>query len=506
MVVLSQYKFYSENIPIFVTVRQKKEEFVKTYDVAIPNISPTTEIVLNKIRDSLVDEVNLEMADITDPKKKDSIREKFKELVNIKISKFFPTVSPSAASFFKTYLLQKSLGLGKIEILLDDKQLEEIAINNADDPVWVYHNKLGWLKTNIKLKNEDQIRHYANLIGRQVGRAITVLNPLMDAHLETGDRVNATLSPISKRGNTITLRKFSSKPWTITDFLMQKTINLPVAALVWMICQYEMSMLVSGGTASGKTSALNAMTAFYPPNQRVISIEDTLELRLPKFIHWLPMVTRLPNVEGKGEIGMLDLMINSLRMRPDRLVVGEIRRKREAQVLFEAIHTGHSVYATVHADNAHEVITRLVSPPIEVPKTMLPAIGAVLVMYRNRRTGTRKVLQFAEITDDSQANVLFEYDARSDNIKAVSQSKTLIRKLSMHTGLTTQELSKDLRDKEEILQWLVKNKVNTVDGVGRIVAAYYSNKNALLNLIRQKKVIQKKPQTAKATPKTKVGG
>ena len=151
MVVIKQYKFYSENIPIFVTIKQKKEEFVKSYDVAIPNISPTTEIVLNKIRDSLVDEVELEMDDITNPKKKDSIREKFKELVNIKISKFFPTVSPSAASFFKTYLLQKSLGLGKIEILLDDKHLEEIAINNADEPVWVYHTKLGWLKTNIKL-------------------------------------------------------------------------------------------------------------------------------------------------------------------------------------------------------------------------------------------------------------------------------------------------------------------------------------------------------------------
>ena len=501
MVAISNYKYYSDNIPIFVTISQKREEFVKTYDIAIPNISPTTEIVLNKIRDSLIEEVNLGMADITDPKKKNVIKEKFKDMVEIKIAKFFPTVSAAASSFFKTYLIQKSLGLGKIEILLDDKQLEEIAINNAEEPVWVYHHTHGWLKTNIIMQSEEQIRHYANLIGRGVGRAITVLNPLMDAHLDTGDRVNATINPVSKRGNTITLRKFASKPWTITDFLLQKTISLPVAALVWMICQYEMSLLVSGGTASGKTSALNAISAFFPPNQRVISIEDTLELRLPKFLHWIPMITRLPNVEGKGEVSMLDLMINSLRMRPDRLVVGEIRRKEEAQVLFEAIHTGHSVYATVHADNSREVITRLVSPPIEVPKTMLPSIGAMLIMYRNRRTGIRRVLQFSEVTDESEPNVLFEYDTRTDQIQAISQSQALIKKLTLHTGMTIEELSKDLREKEEILQWLLINRINTVDGVGRIVAAYYSNKDALLKLVRRRKgggATQKTKQKAPA--------
>lgn len=499
MGAIENYKFYSDNIPIFVTISMKKNEFVKSYELSIPNISPTTELVLNKIRDSLVEDVNLGMTDLTDPKKKDVIRERFEELVEVKIAKFFPTVSANAASFFKTYLLQKSLGLGKIEILLDDNKLEEVAINNAEEPVWVYHHKYGWLKTNIVLKDEDQIKHYSNLIGRQVGRSITVLNPLMDAHLETGDRVNSTLTPISKRGNTITLRKFASKPWTITDFIAQNTISLAVASLIWMVCQYEMSMLVSGGTASGKTSALNAISGFFPPNQRVISIEDTLELRLPKFLHWLPMVTRMPNTEGKGEVAMLDLMINSLRMRPDRIVVGEIRRKREAEVLFEAIHTGHSVYATVHADNTREVITRMTSPPINVPETMLPAISAILIMHRNRRTGVRRVLQFSEVSDDAKANILFELDSRTDKLTAVSKSSALINRLKMHTGMSVDELSLDLKEKEEILKWMVKNKVNTVDGVGKVVAAYYSNKKSLLDFIRAKeaKTVEKNSEDKK---------
>ncbi|MAF36779.1 type II secretion protein [archaeon] len=501
MVAIESYKFYSENIPIYVRIRTKPDEFVRVYELSIPNLSPNTELILNKIKDLLVDEVNLDMADLTDPKKKDRIREKFESQVKIKISQFFPTVSPSAASFFKTYLIQKSLGMGKVEILLDDSNLEEIAINNAAEPIWVYHHKHGWLKTNIQLKDEAQIRHYSNLIGRQVGRAITVLKPLMDAHLETGDRVNATISPISKRGNTITLRKFASKPWTIVDFLSEGTISLPLAALVWMACQYEMSLLVSGGTASGKTSALNAISGFFPPNQRIISIEDTLELRLPKFLHWVPMVVRFPNTEGKGEVSMLDLMINSLRMRPDRIVVGEIRREREAQVLFESIHTGHAVYATVHADNTAELITRLTSPPINVPVLMLPAIAGILVMYRNRRTGIRRMLEFAEVDERGGAHVLFKLDTRTNKINAVAQSNTLIKRLALHTGMSLPELSNDLAEKEIVLHWLVKNRVNTVDAVGRVIAAYYANKKALLNKIKSPQEHPQKTQQKPSVPR-----
>jgi flagellar protein FlaI len=183
---------------------------------------------------------------------------------------------------------------------MDDTNLEEIAINNAEEPVWVYHLKYGWLKTTIRLQNEEQIRHYASMIGRRIGRQITILEPLMDAHLAAGDRVNATLGPISVRGNTITLRKFAAKPWTITDFIQSETISTGAAALIWLGVQFELSALISGGTATGKTSMLNVVANFFPPNQRVISIEDTREIQLPKFLHWVPMITRLPNPERRN--------------------------------------------------------------------------------------------------------------------------------------------------------------------------------------------------------------
>ena len=185
---------------------------------------------------------------------------------------------------------------------------------------------------------------------------------------------------------------------------------------------------------------------------------------------------------------MLELLVNSLRMRPDRIIVGEIRRKREAEVLFEAIHTGHSVYATVHANDTHETITRLTNPPIEIPKTMLPAISMIVVQYRNRRTGVRKTFQIAEILPDSEPNVLIQLDIRKGILKKVANSKSLISTIELFTGFTRSELNRSLKEKEAVLKWLVKNNINTVDSVGRVMAEYYTNKDNLMGYVRKNKV------------------
>lgn len=487
--LLATYNFISDNIPITISVYKKKGEFVPIYDVSIASISKNTEIILEKIREELTTQVTLGMVDILITKETGIIEQKFTDAITNLVNKHFPDADENTANFLKSYLIQKSLGLGSIEILMDDINLEEIAINSAEEPVWVYHVKFGWLKTNIKLESEDQIRHYATMIGRKVGRQLTILEPLMDAHLKGGDRVNATLEPISVHGNTITLRKFAAKPWTITDFIKDNTISPEAAALIWLGVQYELSALIAGGTATGKTSMLNVVANFFPPNQRIISIEDTREIQLPKFLHWIPMVTRLPNPEGKGEVSMLDLLVNSLRQRPDRLIVGEIRRKREAEVLFEAIHTGHSVYATVHANDAYETITRLTNPPIEIPKNMLPAISMIIVQYRNRRTGVRKTFQIAEILPNAEPNVLIQLDIRKGILKKVANSKALIGTIELFTGFTRSELNKSLSEKEAVLKWLVKNNINTVDTVGRAMAEYYTNKDNLMNYVKRNKLL-----------------
>ncbi len=487
--IITTYDFVSDNIPITINIFKAKGEFVPIYEVLIQSITKTTELILEKIRAELTTQVSLGMVDILSTKDTGVIEQRFIDTITNLINKHFPDADENTTNFLKSYLIQRALGLGSIEILMDDITLEEIAINDAEEPVWVYHKKYGWLKTNIMMQSEDQIRHYSTMIGRRVGRQITILEPLMDAHLKGGDRVNATLEPISVKGNTITLRKFAAKPWTITDFINDGTISTEAAALIWLGVQYELSTLIAGGTATGKTSMLNVVANFFPPNQRIISIEDTREIQLPKFLHWVPMITRLPNPEGKGEVSMLDLLVNSLRMRPDRIIVGEIRRKREAEVLFEAIHTGHSVYATVHANDAHETITRLTNAPIEIPKTLLPAISMIVVQYRNRRTGVRKTFQIAEILPDAEPNVLIQLDIRKGILKKVANSKALLSTIEMFTGFSRSELGKSLKEKEAVLKYIAKNNVNTVDTVGRIMAEYYTNPDNLMAHVKKNRLL-----------------
>ncbi|MBS3067207.1 Flp pilus assembly complex ATPase component TadA [Candidatus Micrarchaeota archaeon] len=491
--LLANYSFESEGIPIHVKII-KVGEFVPRYEITMPSVDAWTRKMLeSKLRGELVSEVKLDISEILDPKKFEEVKMKFMEGARRIIDRNFKEQLPDerARNILSVYLLQNTLGLGKLESLLADEQLEEIVINNSREPIWVYHKKNGWCKSNINLESEEQIYDYASTIARKIGRQINILNPTLDAHLPTGDRVNATLFPISHFGNTLTIRKFSKNPWTITTLIKSSTISVDVAALVWLCIQNELSLIVSGGTGSGKTSFLNAMAAFIPANQRVISIEDTRELTLPKFLHWVPMVVREANPEGKGEITMLDLMVNALRQRPDRILVGEIRRQREAEILFEAMHTGHSVYATLHADNTEQTISRLTNPPINIPPQMLDALSGVIVTFRHRRFNIRRILEFSEIQKKAEFNVLYRWTIKeggegfTDKIKQVSKMSRIAEQLSLYAGMDDHEIADNIAEKVSVLKWMVKQDYETVDQVGKIISHYYVDPDEVLEVVKK---------------------
>ncbi len=473
--IIDGYALNVNDIVIDVSIVQKHDEAVPWYTISITNISDTTKIILEKIRDEFVAEDTKAVGE----EDASDVQEQFKSKILKLLVKYFPTADSRTMDMLINYILQQNIGLGNLDILLKDINLEEIVVNNAKEPVWVYHRKHGWLKTNIFLPNEARIRHYSTIIGRDVGKEITLLNPLMDAHLKTGDRVNATLLPISSKGNTITIRKFAVRPWTITDFLKEGTITYEGAALLWIAVQNEMSLIVAGGTASGKTSMLNAVANYFPPNQRIISIEDTRELTLPKLLHWVPLETRLPNPEGKGSIEMLDLIVNSLRMRPDRIIVGEIRRKREAEVLFEAMHTGHSVYGTLHANNARETVNRLTGPPIDLPKQILSGLSLILVQNLNRRIGKRRTLQIAEITPEGNARVLMQLNPIKDILEFVNEPLTLVETLNLYTGMSKEDMFEDMQSKIAILKWMVRNNLVNINKIGLLMSRYYQNASVI---------------------------
>jgi len=477
--IIDVYQLNVNDIVIGVTITAKEGEPVPVYSISITNISDVTKIILEKIRDEFVAE---ETKSLTEEESVYNVQEHFRNKILKLLVKYFPNADKKTMDMLLNYILQQNIGFGNLDILLKDINLEEIVINNSKEPVWVYHRRHGWLKTNILMPSETKIRHYSTIIGRDIGKEITLLNPLMDAHLKTGDRVNATLSPISSKGNTITIRKFAVKPWTITDLIKERTISYEGAALLWMAVQNELSVIVSGGTASGKTSMLNAIANFFPPNQRIISIEDTRELMLPTILHWVPMETRLPNPEGKGAIEMLDLIVNSLRMRPDRIIVGEIRRRKEAEVLFEAMHTGHSVYGTLHANNARETINRLTNPPIDLPKSILSALSLIVVQNINRRISRRRTLQIAEVLPNGDARVLMQLNAVKDIMEAVNEPLAIIETLNLYTGLSKQEIYADVQSKIAVLKWMLSRNINDVNKIGLIMSKYYGSKQSRPNI------------------------
>ncbi|MBI2523191.1 CpaF family protein [Candidatus Woesearchaeota archaeon] len=470
--LIESYQLRVNDVVVGVTIFSDDKEPVPIYNISITNISETTKIILEKIRQEFISQQTQYIETEGQPEIA-VIQSDFKRSILVLLQKYFPTANKKTIDMLINYILQQNIGLGHIEILLKDRNLEEIVINNANEPIWVYHRKHGWLKTNIIMPNEARIRYYSTVIGRDIGKEITVLNPLMDAHLKTGDRVNATLKPISSKGNTITIRKFAARPWTITDFLKENTISYEAAALLWAAVQNELSIVIAGGTASGKTSMLNVAANFFPPNQRIISLEDTRELLLPDILHWVPLETRLPNPEGKGGITMLDLVVNSLRMRPDRILVGEIRRRAEAEVLFEAMHTGHSVYGTLHANNVRETINRLTQPPIGLPKQILSALSLIVVQNINRRDGRRRTLQIGEIMHDGDAKTLMQLNAAKDTLEKINEPTAIYETLNLYTGLSKEEIEKDIEEKVDILKWMVSSNINDINQIGLIMSKYY---------------------------------
>lgn len=474
------------NVKIIISETEKRP----MYFITMPQVSNATRAYFEGIKDEISKATPIEQAEIV----KEDIERGFETRHRAIATVLGQDISPEKRSvdILCGILMREMYGLGEIEILIADDMLEEIVINSSHQPIAVYHRKHGWLKTNLQPKNEEEVENYASQIARKIGKQISLLNPILDAHLVSGDRVNSTFFPVSTTGNTITLRLFARNPWTIVSFLDKgnRVLSIEMAALLWQAVHYEMTVLVSGGTASGKTSALNAIVSLMQPFQRVISIEDTRELSLPSYQwNWVPLVTRAPNPEGLGEVTMLDLVVNALRMRPDRIVMGEIRRKGEAEVLFEAMHTGHSVYATMHADTGTQTIKRLIEPPIEIPASEIEDVHLILVQYRDRRKNIRRTLELSEVVAGPagpELNHIYNWRPRTDEFQLVRAPRRYIEQMNLHTGMTEKEINEDQEEKRKVLDWMLENRMTQIEDVGAIMKAYYSDATSLLNSVEKK--------------------
>ncbi|MCL4372230.1 Flp pilus assembly complex ATPase component TadA [Candidatus Marsarchaeota archaeon] len=481
--VLEHYMLNAHGMVIDVTIKSSAAEFVPIYYVSFQGVSEATRLLLMSFRRELITMVPIDPTKVEVESYVEELNKRYVQASNILIDRYLPSTDAETKSVLTAYILNMMLGLGDLEVPLSDENLEEIAVNGSRSPIWVFHKRIGWCKTNIKPQNEDAIYDQAEQIGRRVGRELNNLAPLMDAELVDGSRVNATLYPISQVGNTITIRKFAKNPWTMPALVKAGSLTPEIAGLLWLCIQNEISILISGGTASGKTSFLNAASIFFPPTRRIISVEETRELALPDTMQWVSMISRQPNPEGKGEVTLYDLMVNALRQRPDIMLVGEVRTGKDAETLFEAIHTGHSVYATVHADNAQDTIVRMTNPPIATPKIQMNALGAIVSLFRHRSKGIRRTLEFAEMLRTGDANVLYRWNMRDDTFAQISDMTNLAETMSLYGGLTKSEIAEDIKTKAKIIRWMIKYNVTDINNAGFLVSNYYRNKDRVIDVV-----------------------
>jgi pilus assembly protein CpaF len=317
------------------------------------------------------------------------------------------------------------LGHGPLQRLLDDPTVTEIMVNGPDA---VYVEQNGKLtRSTARFTSEEQLRRVIERIVARVGRRIDESSPLVDARLADGSRVNAVIPPVAFSGSSITIRKFSRDPFKVKDLIAFGTLSPEMAELLRACVEARLNIIVSGGTGTGKTTLLNVLSSFIPEGERIVTIEDAVELQLQQE-HIVRLESRPPNIEGRGEIGIRDLVRNSLRMRPDRIVVGEVRGGESLDML-QAMNTGHDgSLSTVHANSPRDAIARLetlvlmagMDLPLRAIREQIASAVDVVVQLSRLRDGTRRVTAVTEVqgmegqTVTLQDAFLFDYSAGVD--------------------------------------------------------------------------------------------
>ncbi len=393
------------------------------------------------------------------------------------------------------YIKNEIFGLGKLEYLLENDDLEEIMVNGDNKPVYVVHRKYGMLKTNLVFQRND-ILNIINKIASFAGRTINKENPLLDARLPNGDRVNATLSPPALEGPTITIRKFRREAFSIVDLIKFGTLTSDLAAFLWLAVEgfriKPANIIIAGGTGSGKTTTLNCLAVFIPQNERVITIEDTAELQLP-----LEHVVRFEAISEEGKpLDFNRLLINSLRMRPDRIIVGEIRGE-EALTLFTAMNTGHEgCMGTLHANNSRETISRLTNAPMNVPITMLRVLDLIIIQNKIMLNGkiVRRIEEVSEVAgiegNNLLLNKLYQYDIKNDKVRSTGTPSRLFQIIAKATGRDLKEINLELEKRKLILEFLVKRNIRKLTDVVSWIQRYYQyGDKLLLDIEKEMKVV-----------------
>lgn len=383
------------------------------------------------------------------------------------------------------YLQRELIGLGQADAVLRDPFIEDISCNGHRVPLYVFHRVFGSMQTNVVYPDEMLLNKYIQKLAQVSGKHVSIYQPILDATLQDGSRINLTLgTEVTRKGSTFSIRKFSADPISPVDLIRLGSIGPEPMAFLWHVVQAKRSVLVSGGTASGKTTLLNAVAMFMRPEDKVVSIEDTAEIHLGQ-PNWIQSVARAgfgaPGAGGgkAGAISLFDLLVAALRQRPEYVLVGEVRGK-EASTLFQAIATGHAALATIHAGSIDELLHRMESDPMDIPRALMQSLDVVAfpaqVTLKNGGRA-RRLRHMTEIVglDPATNNLLtsdpYAWDPESDTFRSMGRS-FILERIAQSSGRSLADQQKEVQAKARYLGLLVKHGINHYQEFTRRINAY----------------------------------
>jgi len=478
-----QYPLIKRNNKVYASARIYWNEKDNTllYEVIEPQIDAATKKLLKKIESMLIDRLEVEFTQLSKDKTEEYLMKKARELVSF----YGIKMTTEQRAVVEYYLFRDFIGLDRVEPILQDSSIEDISGDGVGIPLYIYHRNPHYasLRTNIIFETSEELDGFVMKIAQRCGRAISVAEPLLDGSLPDGSRVQCTYgSDIARKGSSFTIRKFMREPLTPVDLLNYGSVDANMLAYLWLAIEHGKSILLAGPTATGKTSLLNAISLFIPGDSKIVSIEDTAEIRLPHE-NWLPQVARggfgSTDLSGKamGEVSMFDLLKASLRQRPDYVIVGEVRGQ-EAAVLFQEMATGHPGLATMHADSVESLLNRLETQPINLPPSLLQNLDLIIILTREKVGGSyvRRIKEVVEIMGfDLKANApmtnkVFGWIPSKDSFTYTEKSY-LLNIIMQERGATEQSIGDELRRRAALLKWLQKNGIRYYKDVN-----YYLNK------------------------------
>jgi flagellar protein FlaI len=475
--VLEKYPLYEPFAHVIIIQNPKTGEHKYILDEL--QLDQLERGVYNRILEILLAEIESPKEEIADPRK--FFAEEAKKIVDkYRISLgWLPDVS-----WYKIlYHAERDLvGFGKIDPLMRDPNIEDISCDGVNKPVYIWHRNHESIETNLQFENDEILDNMVVKLVHMAGKHVSTAFPIVDASLPGKHRLAvAYRREITPFGTAFTIRKFKEDPYSIIDLINIGTFSEEMAAYLWVCLENRASVMVLGGTAAGKTTALNALGCLIKPGNKIMTIEETAELNL-SHENWVSLIARQSYGLGGstvGEVALFDLVKTCMRHRPDLMIVGEVRGQ-EAYVLFQALATGHGGMCTMHAENVESAVKRLTQKPMDISPAYIPLMNIVMSVQRvhlvknGEKKAFRRVLSVNEIVDYEKYLHPFSWDPIKDEHQMSLEGSAQLSNISDRLGISVQDLQAELYRRRDVLRWMRAQKIRSYKDVAGIIAEYYA--------------------------------